>query len=111
MSHHVTFRLESGESFAAEVDDPIEDHKTVRGLGARTELIIESSKTFEAAIQNVQRAAEVLVDRLRSLSRKPDEVSVEFGVKLSAEAGAIVAKASTDANFKITLKWKGNEGT
>jgi hypothetical protein len=30
---------------------------------------------------------------------------VEFGVKLNAETGAVIAKAATEANFKINLKW------
>jgi hypothetical protein len=33
-------------------------------------------------------------------------VAVEFGVKMSAETGAVIAKASTEANFKINLSWK-----
>jgi Trypsin-co-occurring domain 1 len=36
----------------------------------------------------------------------PDEFTVEFGVKLSAKAAVVIASATTDANFKVTLKWK-----
>jgi hypothetical protein len=32
-------------------------------------------------------------------------VGVEFGVTLSAEAGAFIAAAGTAANFKVTLTW------
>ncbi|MGH2593215.1 MAG: CU044_2847 family protein [Anaerolineae bacterium] len=35
----------------------------------------------------------------------PDEVGVEFGIKLNAEAGAFVALAGAEANYKVTLKW------
>jgi hypothetical protein len=48
-----------------------------------------------------------LIGRLRSIADSPDEVQVEFGLTLSASAGAIlVAGASAGANYKITLKWK-----
>jgi hypothetical protein len=40
------------------------------------------------------------------LVEPPDEVAVEFGVKMTVETGAVIAKASTDANFKINLTWK-----
>jgi len=46
------------------------------------------------------------LQQLRSLAEPPDEVAVEFGVKMNAETGAIIAKASTEANFKINLTWK-----
>jgi hypothetical protein len=31
---------------------------------------------------------------------------VEFGLELSAEAGAFIAAASSTANFKVTLSWR-----
>jgi hypothetical protein len=43
---------------------------------------------------------------LRSIADVPDEVQVEFGLDLHAEAGAFIAAASTGANFKITLAWR-----
>jgi len=33
-------------------------------------------------------------------------VEVEFGLKMSAEAGAVVAAAGAEANYKVTLTWK-----
>ena len=57
-------------------------------------------------MEKVRYAAEGILHQLRSLAEPPDEVEVEFGVKMSAEPGAIIAKASTEANFKINLTWK-----
>jgi Trypsin-co-occurring domain 1 len=53
----------------------------------------------------VQPAAQALISRLRALADAPDEVGVEFGLELSAEAGAFIAAASSTANFKVTLSW------
>ena len=36
---------------------------------------------------------------------QPDEMDVEFGLKVGGEAGVFVAKSSLEANFKIKLKW------
>jgi Trypsin-co-occurring domain 1 len=39
--------------------------------------------------------------------RVPPQIAVgEFGVKLSAEAGAFIAWVATEANFKVTLTWR-----
>jgi hypothetical protein len=35
-----------------------------------------------------------------------DEVSASFGITLTAEAGVIVSKASTEANFDVSLTFK-----
>jgi len=49
-----------------------------------------------------------LVGKLRAIgdAAAPDEVQVEFGIVLSAEAGAVLAAASAGANYKVTMTWK-----
>jgi hypothetical protein len=41
---------------------------------------------------------------VRSLNEPADEVEVKFGLKMSAELGAIVASGTAEANYEITLK-------
>ena len=75
--------------------------------GTATEDVIASAtSTFESALQSVRGAPEAILHQLCSVAQPPDEVAVEFGVKMSAESGAIIAKASGEANFKINLVWK-----
>ena len=33
------------------------------------------------------------------------EIGVEFGIKLTATAGVVLAKASTEGHCKIAIKW------
>ncbi|MCK7576896.1 MAG: hypothetical protein MZV65_14195 [Chromatiales bacterium] len=35
----------------------------------------------------------------------PTEIGLEFGVKFSAKAGAIIASVDSEAVFKVSLKW------
>jgi Trypsin-co-occurring domain 1 len=35
----------------------------------------------------------------------PDEVNIEFAVKLSADANVIIARTGAEANFTISLRW------
>ena len=37
----------------------------------------------------------------------PDSIALEFGIKLASEAGVpMLARASGEANFKISIEWK-----
>jgi len=109
MARLAKFVLSDGSSIVAEVDDndSFESPRSVMrgGAMASPEFVVKANETFDAALDRVRYAAETMLDRLTSLTRPPDEVAVEFGVKLNAETGAVIAKASTEANFKINLKW------
>lgn len=87
-----------------EVDEP-EVEGVVRA--ARPGEIAErAGQTFEAALQKIQPAAVAIISRLREVSDPPDQVNIEFGIKLSAGAGAVIASAGAEANYKVTLSWK-----
>ena len=46
-----------------------------------------------------------IMTQIREAAERPDEVEVEFGVKLSADSNVIIARAGGEANFRIALKW------
>jgi hypothetical protein len=56
--------------------------------------------TIRAMAYHIAQTMDGLEDRVR-----PDEAEVEFGITLDAEAGAMLAKASTGAQIKVKLKW------
>jgi len=107
MARLAKFVLPDGNSIVAEVDDESFDTSRVMrgGVLGSSEIVVKANESFETALDRVRWAAEGLLDRLTSLASPPDEVEVEFGVKLNAETGAVIAKAATEANFKINLKW------
>ena len=51
------------------------------------------------------------VETVKKLSDPPDEVEVSFGLKLDAEAGAVVAKAGTEASINVKLTWEREKET
>jgi Trypsin-co-occurring domain 1 len=69
--------------------------------------MLEREQTsFEDALEKAQPMPSGLIGKLRSIADSPDEVQVDFGLTLSAQAGAVlVAGASAGANYKVTLKW------
>jgi hypothetical protein len=110
----VEFPLENGGTILVEMSEVATDSPAIRGLhrGVPAGPIAEQAQhTFEEAIARVQPAAQSLIRRLRSLSDAPDEVLVEFGLDLHAEAGAFIAAASAGANFKVTLAWRQDGGS
>ena len=75
---------------------------TVRGLDGSV-VAERAQMSFEAAVSRIKPAVQEVIGQLRALKDEPDEVEIEFGLDLHAEAGAFVAQASADANFSVTL--------
>jgi hypothetical protein len=102
----VEFPLDQGGSIVVEVDEPPAGAVT-RGLGKdRSSLVEEADKTFEDATAAVTPAARSLIARLRSIDDPPDEVAIQFGVQLSAQAGAFIASVAAEANFTVSMTWR-----
>ena len=60
-----------------------------------------------AQLQGVAEAAEEVAGSLRA-RLVPDEVSLEFGLKVSGGVNWFFAKAQGEGTIKVTLKWAGN---
>jgi Trypsin-co-occurring domain 1 len=100
----IEFPLSAGGSVLVEVTGRPAGPVT-RGL-KNTEVVERARQTFEEAVGRIQPAVEGVIAQLRSLAEVPDEVHVEFGLDLHAEAGAFIAAVSTTANFTVALTWR-----
>jgi len=105
MKRLIEFPLDHGGSILVEVDVDENEQDGIVPAARPGEVVARAAQSFEAALGNIKPAASAIIAKLRSLSDAPDEVQVEFGLKLSAEAGAIVAAAGAEANYTVTLKW------
>jgi hypothetical protein len=63
---------------------------------------------FEEAVARIRPATQILLDNLRDLNT-PDQINLEFGLKFSANAGAIIASVDSEATFKVTITWKSQK--
>jgi hypothetical protein len=70
------------------------------------ELAEKSAQALDKAMDTVRGMAVRSVKAVKDLTDPPDNIEVEFGIKLDAEAGAMVAKAGTEASFNVTLSWQ-----
>lgn len=108
MKYFVEFKLDDGSSIVFEVDEP-DVGGTTRASRRPGEIVEEAKETFEEALTKIRPATERVITTLRGLSQKPDEIEMEFGFNLSAAAGVVIASASTEANYKVTLKWNSKK--
>lgn len=103
MKRLIEYQLADGSPIWVEVDEP--DTGGVKPVSRSGEVVEKAKQTFNEALDKVKPIAETIIDKLRNLSDSPDEVEVKFGLKMNAEAGAIIAVAGIEANYEITLKW------
>lgn len=107
MASYLKFELEDGTTVYLEA---AEAPKSSSGLipASRGENASETSTpSFEKSIEGLRKMAAVMVSSLREgFSVEPDEVSISFGVKASAELGnLLIARGGMDANYNVSLRW------
>ena len=104
MKRLIEFPQEDGTSMVVEIDDSMPEGGVVRA--ARPGEIAErASQTFEAALSKIKPMAGAIFTTLKDLAQCPEQIQVEFGVKITASAGAVLASAGVEGNYKVTLTW------
>ncbi|MEU6671136.1 CU044_2847 family protein [Streptomyces sp. NPDC046727] len=68
-----------------------------------------AAETLQQALTRVRPALGALVTEARTLARPPESVTVEFGITVSAEAGVVVARGSTEAHFTVSMQWSNTD--
>ncbi|MGV9900237.1 CU044_2847 family protein [Streptomyces tendae] len=101
MDELVEFETEDGVRVVVE---GVEDEDGAR-LVSRGDGPARAARTFEDSLDGVRAAAASALRVFRDGSLRPDAVELEFGVKLSAEAGAVIAKGSAEGHLVVRLSW------
>jgi hypothetical protein len=69
------------------------------------EIVGRAAESLMDSMRRVRRVAETIVEEVSRMPRQPEQLTVQFGVKLGGEAGAVIVKATGEANFLFTLGW------
>jgi hypothetical protein len=106
MSEIVRFKSEKYGDLLVEVDEELgEDFERV-GLREKVgDKIPEAAEEFEKAVDPVLLHAKQVLEKVKDL--KLDGAEIEFGIKLTAEAG-VLAKIGGEANLNIKLIWESD---
>lgn len=100
MKQLVEYELEDGSTIIVEVDLP----ESGIERAARGDQIIKAKERFADVLEQIKPVAHTVFSKWGGLSA--DEIGVQFGIKLGAKAGVIIASADTEANFTVSLTWK-----
>lgn len=104
------FTLEDGSSVLVEVDEP--EGSAIQPVASVStgKLVYQAQVSLEQALDRVKPVASTVLNKLRSGMTTPaDEIEVTFGLKLSAEAGAIISSVGGEVTFEVKLKWNQNQ--
>ena len=106
MSELVRFRSVEGEEVLVEVDE--QQFGTER-VARDAQGVAEAADTLDAALHRTMPALRRLAASVRAIA--PDGHEIEFGIKLNAEAGAIIAKTSAEGHFSVRMSWRSRTDT
>jgi hypothetical protein len=102
MTELMRIATEDNHFVVVEVDDTEPGFE----LAAREGAIVQAKRKFEESLKDVRVAAESALGVFTAGTLNPDGVEVEFGVRLNAEAGAVIAKTSVEGHLMVKLIWQ-----
>jgi Trypsin-co-occurring domain 1 len=105
----ISFPLEGGGTVQVEVEEEA-GLPVTRGLHP-TDMVETVANSFEATLGAIKPAAVAMASIFRTIADAPDVVEVEFGVKFAGQAGAFIASASTEAQFRVKVVWQDKKET
>jgi hypothetical protein len=62
--------------------------------------------SFEDSLDSVKKLGENIFNKLKSIDNSPDEIDVQFGLKLTAEAGVVITNIGGEVHVNVSMKWK-----
>ena len=95
-----------------QLDDGTSVKINATALGGEEDVLdLERILPFKAVTDTIESVANAVLATLQKV--KPDKASIEFGVEVALESGALttlIVKGTGTGNLKITLEWgKGSE--
>lgn len=103
--------LADGGSILVQVDPdevPVDSRGPVKA-GRATDAVRELPQHLQAVMGPVTDMARAVLEQLRRAG--PDGVTVEFGVNLAAQAGAVIAKSEAGCHLKVAMTWNAAAST
>ena len=81
----------------------------VRSVALTPKDVIEKSQeAIDNALKNMRKMAKKTARAIKKIpiTEKPGTIGVSFGLKLTAEGGAVLAKAGVEAGINVTMTWQ-----
>jgi hypothetical protein len=107
LAYFLEVPLDDGQVVLVEVTRQVDD---VAPAGRVQDVVGRLPEAFTSGLDRVQALAAEALRRMRAFPEPPDSVSVEFGLKLTAKAGVVVAESTGVAHMKLIAEWHRREG-
>jgi Trypsin-co-occurring domain 1 len=99
----ISFPLDGDDAVLVEVDL---DRPEIGPVSRAGDLVRSAAMSFDGALAHIRKAASIALANFRDAELRPDEVQIEFGVALNAQAGAVIARTGVDGHLKVQLTWR-----
>jgi hypothetical protein len=86
----------------------------VRSVSLSPQAAIEKSQeAIDHAMKSIRGMAKKTTKAIKEIpvAERPGTIAVSFGLKLTAEGGAVVAKAGVEAGINVTMTWQRTAST
>ncbi|MGW3953481.1 CU044_2847 family protein [Streptomyces sp. NPDC004752] len=100
MSELVRFEGPEGSELVVEVAD---DTPGLELISRREDGIVEARRRLRESLESTLPTLRSVVDTALALA--PQEMEIDFGMKFTAEAGAVVAKTAAEGHLAVRLRW------
>ncbi|HEX2313263.1 MAG TPA: CU044_2847 family protein [Thermomonospora sp.] len=102
MSYFLEVPLDDGEPMLVEITGQVDD---VVPVGRSRDVVGRLPETLRAGLDRAQAFAGEVLTRMRAYPEPPDVVAVEFGLKLTAKTGVVIAESTGEAHLKVVAQW------
>ena len=85
----------------------LEYNARVEGRSAND--VIPTGSTLDEAMASIRSASRSIIDVIRDMDHVPDEVTVNFGIRMTAKVGAVIASAEAQGQIGVSLTWKSGD--
>ncbi|MFI7174610.1 CU044_2847 family protein [Streptomyces spororaveus] len=69
------------------------------------QVMARASRSLAEMVTGIRPVAQSFIDGFRGMAQAPDELNLEFGLSISAEADVVISSTAAEANFRISLTW------
>ncbi|WP_017591220.1 CU044_2847 family protein [Nocardiopsis potens] len=102
MAEIVRFDNEEGAAVLVEAAGSSPQMRDVSGR----DILRDSDQTIQRILGRVRDLSALVVREMRGVAAEADELSVQLGMKISAEADVFLAKATGESSIQVTITWR-----
>jgi hypothetical protein len=71
--------------------------------------ITDTKKKLGELLDVITPISESIISSVNKLSKKPDSITAEYGLSITAEGNLFVVKAAGEASLKVTFQWSSDK--